>query len=181
MKFLIEPAVYIVAVVLDPNKRVYDLLEGDSSTLIIDLEQSESAAGFRIQSLMTHCVIENVRKLTTKLENLSFRRVSIRIKEVNSIPSPENTLPVAPRLIAPVCVDNERESVRETLRQLVTRESPEKEPLCERVAREKASDLYSVHYLILERSDKKTYMGNEFAELRRIDLQKRRFKTSRLI
>ena len=46
MKFLVEPAVYIVAVVLDPNKRIYDLLEGDSSTLIIDLEKSESAAGF---------------------------------------------------------------------------------------------------------------------------------------
>ena len=96
----------------------------------------------------TVCVIENVRELATKLENLSFRWISIRIKEVNSIPSPENTLPVAPRLIAPVCVDNERESVRETLRQLVTRESPEKESLCERVTREKMGDLYSVHYLV---------------------------------
>ena len=46
MKLFIKPVVYIVAVVLDPNKRVYDLLEGDSSTLIIDLEKSEPAAGF---------------------------------------------------------------------------------------------------------------------------------------
>ena len=48
MKLFIEPVAYIVAVVLDPNKRVYYLLERDSSTLIIDLEQSKASAGFRV-------------------------------------------------------------------------------------------------------------------------------------
>ena len=89
MKCLGEPVVYIVAVVLDPNKNIYNLAERNSPTLIKDVEQSKSAAGFRIQSLMTHCVVTNVWELTAKLENLSFRRVSVRIKEVNSIPLPK--------------------------------------------------------------------------------------------
>ena len=145
MKCLGEPVVYIVAVVLDPNKNIYNLAEGNSPTLIKDVEQSKSAAGFCIQSLMTHCVVDNVRELTAKLENLSFRLVSVRIKEVNCVSFPKDTLPVASRFIAPICVDNERESVRETLRQLVTRESPEKVSLCARVTREKTIDLERIH------------------------------------
>ena len=84
---------------------------------------------------MTHCVVENVREMTAEFENIPLWRISIRIKEVNSIPSPENTLPVAPRLIAPICIDNKRESVRKTPRQLVTRESPQEVSLCVRIAR----------------------------------------------
>ena len=83
---------------------------------------------------MTHRVEENVRELTAEFVNIPLWRISIRIKEVNSIPSPENTLPVAPRLIAPICVDNKRESVRKTPRQLVARESPQEVSLCVRIA-----------------------------------------------